>query len=233
MGDSEKDTNNKQENSVDIENHKENADEHPEYASSNNSEISNIKSSDVKDKEEPSDNKKFSEGNASKSSDSSSKQKSMENSVKKEDNSDKSEASHEHLNEDNAYHFPVQLEHDFVNFLKTNRDKIIKGSALVIGGFLILYGLVLVSASVTKVADNVIFGEDATADAFLMLLGVLIIVAAFAQSILDKTSLSKIGSELEVNEETSESDDNSKKVKENDNKVSDDNKDNIVGENKR
>ena len=86
---------------------------------------------------------------------------------------------------------------------------------------------------VTKVADNVIFGEDATADAFLILLGVLIIVAAFAQSIMDKTSLSKIGSELEVNEESSKSDDNSEKVKENDNKVSDDNKDNILGENKR
>ena len=50
---------------------------------------------------------------------------------------------------------------------------------------------------------------------------------------MDKTSLSKIGSELEVNDESSKSDDNSKKVKENDNKVSDDNKDNILGENKR
>jgi hypothetical protein len=233
MGDSKKDTNNKQENSADIENHNENADEPPEYGSSNNSEISNIISSDDIGKEKSSDNKKFSEDKASNNSDSSSKQKSVANSVKKEDISDKSEDSQEHLNEDTTYHFPVQFEHDFINFLKTNRDKIIKGSALVIGGFLILYGLVLVSASVTKVADNVIFGEDATADAFLILLGVLIIVAAFAQSILDKTSLSKIGSELEVNDENSESNDNSKNVKENDNKVSDDNKDNIVGENKR
>ena len=125
------------------------------------------------------------------------------------------------------------MEHNFVKLLKTNRNKITKGTAIVVGGFLILYGLVMVSASVTKVADNVIFGEDATADAFLMLLGVLIIVAAFAQSIMDKTSLSKISSELEVNEENSDSDDNSKKGKENDNKVNDDNKDNIHGENKR
>ena len=38
-------------------------------------------------------------------------------------------------------------------------------------------------------------------DAFLILLGILIIVAAFAQSIMEKTSLSKIGSELEVDRE--------------------------------
>jgi cytoskeletal protein RodZ len=81
------------------------------------------------------------------------------------------------------------------------------------------------------VADNVIFGEDATLYAFLVLLGILIIVAAFSQRILEKTSLNKIQSELEVDEGSTESDDSSKKVKdENGNKVD---KDNIVGDNKK
>jgi hypothetical protein len=225
MGDSGKDINKKQENSADSGKLNDNTDKSQEYDSSN------VNSDDTYNNKQ-SVNEKISEVKNPKKPENSSKQK-TEKSVKSE-KSDKDSSSHEHeKNEENPYHFPVQLEHNFVKLLKTNRDKITKGTAIVIGGFLILYGLVMVSASVTKVADNVIFGEDATADAFLMLLGVLIIVAAFAQSILDKTSLSKISSELEVNEENSESDDNSKKGKENDNKVSDDNKDNIHGENKR
>ncbi len=226
MGDSGKDTNNKQENSANSGKISSNKDKSQEYESSN------VKNSDDAHNNKQSVNEKISEVKSPKNPESSTKQK-TEKSVKSE-KSDKDSSSHQHeKNEENLYHFPVQLEHNFVKLIKTNRDKITKGIAIVVGGFLILYGLVMISASVTKVADNVIFGEDATADAFLMLLGVLIIVAAFAQSILDKTSLSKISSELEVNEENSESDDNSKKGKENDNKVSDDNKDNIHGENKR
>ena len=36
--------------------------------------------------------------------------------------------------------------HDSINSLKNKKDKIIKGSALLIGGFLIIYGLVLISS---------------------------------------------------------------------------------------
>jgi hypothetical protein len=233
MGDSERDKNNKQGNSAASENQNEKEDKPREYDNSNVHEISNIKDLDDKDHEKPSDNEKNSEIKTPETPENSAKQKSIENSY--ENNSDNKDDSKGHMkNEDNVYHIPILLEHNLITAIKTNRDKIIKGSALIVGGFLILYGLVLVSASVTKVADNVIFGEDATADAFLILLGVLIIVAAFAQSIMDKTSLSKISSELEVNAKGSESDDdNSKKVKENDNNVNDDNKDNILGENKR
>ncbi len=232
MGDSKKDTNNKQGNSA-VSDNNGNQDKH-QSDDLNIAEISDIKDLDGHEHEKPSNNEKISEDKALKNPENSSKQQSSKNSSEKENNSDKAASFQKHTeNEDNQYHFPVTLEHDFVELIKTNRDKIIKGSALVVGGFLILYGLVLVSTSVTKVADNVIFGEDATADAFLMLLGVLIIVAAFAQSIMEKTSLNKIRSELEDNDQSSESKDDSKKVKENDNKVSDDNKDNIVGKNKR
>ncbi len=152
------------------------------------------------------------------------------NSNKKDVTSQKSVKS-----EDHDYNITDILKgHDFIDSLKNKKDKIIKTAAILIGGFLIVYGLVLTTASVTKVADNVIFGEGATISAFLILLGILIIVAAFSQNILNKTFLNKIHTELEVAERRSESDDGSKKVKdENGNKIDKDNKDNIVGENKR
>jgi hypothetical protein len=136
--------------------------------------------------------------------------------------------------EDHSFHINNLFEQDYFVSLKTKKDKIIKVAAILIGGMLILYGFVLITASVTKVADNVIFGEKAMLSTFLILLGVLIIVAAYAQRILNRTFLNKIHTELEVAEGRSESDDGSKKVEdENGNKVSKDNKDNIVGDNKR
>ncbi len=139
------------------------------------------------------------------------------------------ENSDKQANDDQTFHIPGMLGYDLSSM--KNKDKIFKGAALLIGGFLILYGLLSISASVTKVADNVIFGEEATLSAFLMLLGVLIIAAAFAQRILDKTVLKKLPLELDVDER--ESNNNSKKVEdENANKVSMDNKDNIDEENK-
>jgi len=228
-GDLEKDTD-KTVNSVDSENNKENTDKSPESGRSPISGIiSNFKKfnmvEDLKS-EKLSDKNKKSETKTHDNPKSSPKQKSSKN-------SNKEETSQEHV-DDNTFHIPGLSEHNFINLINNKRDRIIKVVALLIGGLLILYGLVIISASVTKVADNVIFGEEATLAVFLMLLGVLIIVAAFAQRILDKTFLSKINTELDVTEERSKSDANSKKGKdENANKVDNDNKDNIVGENKR
>ena len=228
-GDLEKDTD-KTVNSVDSENNKENTDKSPESGRSPISGIiSNFKKfnmvEDLKS-EKLSDKNKKSETKTHDNPKSSPKQKSSKN-------SNKEETSQEHV-DDNTFHIPGLSEHNFINLINNKRDRIIKVVALLIGGLLILYGLVIISASVTKVADNVIFGEEATLAVFLMLLGVLIIVAAFAQRILDKTFLSKINTELDVTEERSKSDANSKKGKdENANKVDNDIKDNIVGENKR
>ena len=230
-GDLEKNTD-KTVNSVDSENNKENTDKSPESGRSPISGIiSNFKKfnmvEDLKS-EKLSDKNKKSETKTHDNPKSSPKQKSSKN-------SNKEETSQEHLDgDDNTFHIPGLSEHNFINLINNKRDRIIKVVALLIGGLLILYGLVIISASVTKVADNVIFGEEATLAVFLMLLGVLIIVAAFAQRILDKTFLSKINTELDVTEERSKSDANSKKGKdENANKVDNDIKDNIVGENKR
>ena len=230
-GDLEKDTDKKKMNSVDSENNKESTDKSPESGSSPISGIiSNFKKFNIAedlDSEKLSDNNKKIENKPHKNHQNSHKQKSSKN-------SDKEKTPQEHIDDDNTFHIPGLSEGNFINFIKNKRDRIIKAAALLIGGLLILYGLVIISASVTKVADNVIFGEEATLAAFLMLMGVLIIVAAFAQRILDKTFLSRINTELEVSEERSKSDANSKNGKdENANKVDNDNKDNIVGENKR
>jgi hypothetical protein len=190
--------------------------------------ISSLKkftSADDLNPEKPEDNNKKSQNKSSENPKSSQDPEPSKNSNKKVKSPEHDEIK------DHEFHFPDLFGQNFIDILKTKKDKIIKVTAILVGGFLVFYGLVLISASTTKVADNVIFGEDATLYAFLVLLGILIIVAAFSQRILEKTSLNKIQSELEVDEGSTESDDSSKKVKdENGNKVD---KDNILGDNKK
>lgn len=235
--DSKKGTGKESKNSSDsdthkIRNNKGNNDKSREYEGGSDSGIfSNLKkftSADDLNPEKPEDNNKKSHNKSSENSKSSQEPEPSKNSNKKV-----TSPKHDEI-KDHEFHFSDIFGQNFIDILKTKKDKIIKVTAILVGGFLIFYGLVLISASTTKVADNVIFGEDATLYVFLVLLGILIIVAAFSQRILEKTSLNKIQSELEVVEGSLESDDSSKKVKdENGNKVGKDNKDNIVGDNKR
>jgi len=113
---------------------------------------------------------------------------------------------------------------DGFDLLKNRKEKITKLASLFIGGFLIIYGFFHISISATKVADNVMFGEGASLSVFLILLGILIIVAAYDKSILKKTFLNKIHNELEVAEGRFDSDNDTKKVKDkNGNKIDKDN----------
>ena len=127
------------------------------------------------------------------------------------------------------------MNYESFSILKSNKERIMKAAALTGGAVFIIYGLITITSSVTQVADNVIFGEKAMFGAFSMLVGVLIIVAAFAQKLVSGTFLKKIHSELEVIEGRQDSVDTSNVkskdiVDENDNKV---NKNNITGENKK
>jgi len=136
---------------------------------------------------------------------------------------------------DHSFNFHEVLDNDLFDSIRSRKDQILRYAAAAVGVILIIYGIVLISASVTKVADNVIFGEGASYAAFLMLLGFLIIVGAFSQKILNKTFLKNINSELEIAEGKTKVDD--KKTEEPDGKkdpsnVKDD-KDNIVGEDKK
>jgi len=136
---------------------------------------------------------------------------------------------------DHSLNFHEVFGNDLFDSIKSRKDQILRYAATTVGVILIIYGIVLISASVTKVADNVIFGEGASYAAFLMLLGFLIIVGAFSQKILDKTFLKNIHLELKNAEGKTKAED--KKTEEtNGNKdpknVKDD-KDNIVGEDKK
>lgn len=131
----------------------------------------------------------------------------------KHDSEDKSK------NDEHAFHIGDIFGHKAVDKLKAKKDKFVKYGALLIGVLLIIYGIVLISQSVIKVADNVIFGEKAMYSTFLILLGVLIILAAFAKTILNKTFLNKIHTQLEVAEGRTGSDKDSEKKDENANKV--------------
>jgi hypothetical protein len=172
------------------------------------------------------------------SADESSKtQKADEIRVDKDQSPPKSSKKKEMKTEEHTFHFPELAGNKFLNSIKSRKDIIIRYSAAVVGVILIIYGLVLISASVTKVADNVIFGEGASFAAFSILLGVLIIVGAFSRSIINRSFLKNINNELEIAEGKSDSDDGKKKFEEvngnKDNKKGKDNNDNIVGENKK
>jgi len=137
--------------------------------------------------------------------------------------------------EDHAINFHEIMGHDLFKSIRSRKDQILRYVAVAIGVILIIYGVVLISASVTKVADNVIFGEGASFAAFSMLLGFLIIVGAFSQKILNKTFLKNINSELEIAEgKTEAADEKTEDIsgKKDPNKV-EDGKDNIVGEDKK
>lgn len=137
--------------------------------------------------------------------------------------------------DDHSFNLHVLVDNDLFNKLKSKKDQIFRYTAAAIGVILIIYGVVLISASVTKVADNVIFGEGASFAAFSMLLGFLIIVGAFSQKILNKTFLKNINSELKIAEEKSDSkDEKIEKVNDiTDNKKDKDNNGNILGEDKK
>jgi hypothetical protein len=157
--------------------------------------------------------------------------------VKSESGSDQTsnhdEAADDH--EDHVINFHELMDRDLFNSIRFRKDQIVRYGATAIGIILIIYGIVLISASVTKVADNVIFGEGASFAAFSILLGFLIIVGAFSQKILNKTFLKNINSELEIAEGKTEAAD--KKTEDIDgkkdpNKV-EDGKGNIGGEDKK
>ncbi|UTB33765.1 MAG: hypothetical protein NKF70_06040 [Methanobacterium sp. ERen5] len=137
--------------------------------------------------------------------------------------------------DDHAINFHELMDNGLFKSIRSRKDQILRYVAVAIGVILIIYGIVIISASVTKVADNVIFGEGASFAAFSMLLGFLIIVGAFSQKILNKTFLKNINSELEIAEGKTEAanekteDINGKKDP---NKL-EDGKDNIVGEDKK
>ena len=187
--------------------------------------------SEVSSKASDSEPKNGSDGETQTKSSSVEKQDGVKSGSDQTPNHDKSADHHE----DHAINFHELMGHDLFKSIRSRKDQILRYVAVAIGVILIIYGVVLISASVTKVADNVIFGEGASFAAFSILLGFLIIVGAFSQKILNKTFLKNINSELEIAEgKTEAADDKTEDIsgKKDPNKV-EDGKDNIVGEDKK
>lgn len=134
----------------------------------------------------------------------------------------------EHLEDEQS---PSGIFNFYNDHIKPRNNIIAKLIAIIVGGILIVYGTTLVTATVFNVASNVIFGDVAAFGAFLILLGALLILAAFGQDILKRTPLKKMHEELEAAEKkTPESNDATTTKDENDNRVD---KDNIGEENKK
>jgi hypothetical protein len=91
-----------------------------------------------------------------------------------------------------------------IEFKKTRRildDKkndIMLYGGVFIGILLLISGILHLNAPVKKVADNVIFGEQAIMATFLMILGILVIVAALKEKIISKTPLANIYTEIKA-----------------------------------
>ncbi len=187
--------------------------------------------SEVSSKVSDSEPKNGSDGETQTKSSSVEKQDVVKSGSDETPNQDKATDHHE----DHAINFHEVMDNDLIRSIRSRKDQILRYVAVAIGAILIIYGVVLISASVTKVADNVIFGEGASFAAFSMLLGFLIIVGAFSQKILNKTFLKNINSELEIAEgKTEVADEKTEDIngKKDANKV-EDGKDNIVGEDKK
>lgn len=86
----------------------------------------------------------------------------------------------------------------------SKRDRLIKTIGGVIGSIFVLAGVLHILGSAARVADNVIFGERAVVSAFLILIGVLILAASFANKLWRRTFLNNIQTELQEAEEESE-----------------------------
>lgn len=116
--------------------------------------------------------------------------------------SSETSVSHEESKQDD--YFPVKeqlLNYQGFRTLLSKKSMIMQAIALLIGAFLVIYGVINSFVPVERVADNVVFSERSTFSIFSILIGVLLMAAVFAQKLFSNTFLSKVHSELEAGEE--------------------------------
>jgi hypothetical protein len=98
-------------------------------------------------------------------------------------------------------------------FVLTEKIRIIRYAAAIIGGLLILSGIILLFTAATRVVDNVIFGERAMFSSFLILIGLLILITVFGRRYWHEKVLNKLNVEMEISEGKSKSEVKDKKTK--------------------
>jgi len=97
-----------------------------------------------------------------------------------------------------------ELERNFIDSFKSEKLTWVNIVTLIIGVLLIILGIIILSGSSEKVADNVVFGERAVLAVFMILIGVIVMAIAVAYKLLNKTFLNKLFKDLKVVEKKSE-----------------------------
>lgn len=90
--------------------------------------------------------------------------------------------------------------HAIFGDLKPHKALIIQALATLVGAVMMLYGTFLFLSPTVKVADNVMFGDASAFAVLLVLLGVIVIVSAFAKRLFGGTFLHNIHKEIEAAE---------------------------------
>ncbi|MDI6643806.1 MAG: hypothetical protein QME14_02015 [Methanobacteriaceae archaeon] len=97
-----------------------------------------------------------------------------------------------------------ELEHKIIDSFKSERFTWVNITILVIGILLIIFGIIVLSGSSEKVADNVVFGERAVLAVFIILIGIVVVSIAMAYKLLNKTFLDKLFNDIKLAEKKSE-----------------------------
>lgn len=100
--------------------------------------------------------------------------------------------------------------HAIFGDLKSHKSLILQALATLLGAVMIVYGMFLFLSPTVKVADNVMFGDESAFAVLLILLGVIVIILAFAKRLFGGTFLHNIHKEIEaaekkINPDTAES----------------------------
>lgn len=82
--------------------------------------------------------------------------------------------------------------------LNDKKDEITSYGGAFIGLLFIITGILYLNSPFTKIADNVIFGEQAVISTFLIIIGIIIILSALKQKIISKTPLADIYTEMKA-----------------------------------
>lgn len=100
--------------------------------------------------------------------------------------------------------------HAIFGDLKSHKSLILQALATLVGAVMIVYGMFLFIIPTVKVADNVMFGDESAFAVLLILLGVIVIILAFAKRLFGGTFIHNIHKEIEaaekkINPDTAES----------------------------
>jgi len=140
-------------------------------------------------------------GSESLDSESDSNNKSPDNSQEKKVNN-KQEEYYNAPSGAHEFHLSQEfMKYKSYRYLHSNKEKIIRISAGLIGVLFIIAGFLYLFGGSIRLADNVIYGERAVLSAFSILIGILIIAGFFGRRLLAVNFLKKIHSELEEVEE--------------------------------